>query len=468
MIKKIFLFGIILFFQTSVSSGQNFQKFSPLQMKEDVDTLVKDIIETHPNPFYRYPKKKFLQDVDSIKMSFVKDLNLIAFYLRVERLMAKLQDGHTDLEIPLIIYNTTNPLILPYIFNLSATEPFITCERPYRTIKEQLPKKAEIISINDIPAEKIVNDIIELNTGESRLYRAEYGNYYFENFYLEVLYKMNGNYKIKYKNKGVVKTIHIMGIRLKELNERQKKFYDTTTNKSTSWETNYSLKLIENKTAIINFGSFDWHGFTRFTDSAFRTIKEKGIKNLIINLMDDGGGDSNVGDAFFQFILDKPFKQYDKVVGKNSALLKERLREHLVNKKTDSSDLALLARKNGSIDTVFYDDTPIQKNPLRFFGKIYLLVNGRTFSSAADFAQCFNYYKRGVIIGEETGGLIKSYGDIVTTHLPHTKLKLTISTKLYFNVGAKENDWHGVIPDIIVPTDDALSKALEVIKRTKE
>lgn len=437
-------------------------------MKEDVDTLVKDIQEAHLNPFYRYPKEKFLKDADSIKMSFVQDLNLIEFYLRVERLMAKLQDGHTDLEIPLLIYNTTNPFVLPYDFNLSSTVPFITFERPYRTIKSQLPQKAEIISINDIPAEKIVNDIIEVNTGESRLFRAEYGNYYFENFYLEVLYEMNGNYRIKYKSRGDIKTVDIKGIRLKALNERQKNFYDTTANKSASQEANYSLKLIDNKTAIINFKSFDWHGFTRFTDSAFRIIKEKSIKNLIINLMDDGGGDSDVGDAFFQFILDKPFKQYDKVVGKNSALLKERLRQHLINKKPDSSDLALLARKNGSIDTVFYDDIPIQKNPLRFTGNIYLLVNGRTFSSAGDFAQCFKYYKRGVIIGEETGGLIESYGDIVTTHLPHTKLELTISTKLYFNVGAKENDWHGVIPDIIVPTDDALPKALEIIKRNNK
>lgn len=73
-----------------------------------------------------------------------------------------------------------------------------------------------------------------------------------------------------------------------------------------------------------------------------------------------------------------------------------------------------------------------------------------------------------MVIGEETGGLIESYGDIVTTYLPQTKLKLTISTKLYLNVGAKENDWHGVIPDIIVPPDDALSKALEIIKKNNE
>lgn len=139
----------------------------------------------------------------------------------------------------------------------------------------------------------------------------------------------------------------------------------------------------------------------------------------------------------------------------------------MVNKTMDSSDLSLLAKANGSFDTVFYQPIAVGENPLRFNGNIYLLINLETYSSASDFSQCFKYYKRGTIIGEETGGLIKSYGDIVSAHLPHSQLGLTISSKLYYDVGATENDWHGVIPDIAVPSNMAMAKALEIIRSQK-
>lgn len=434
-------------------------------MKEDIDTLVKYLEDTHPNPYYRYPRGKFYKDVQAVKDNLKKDLNLLDFYLVTEPLLGKLDDGHTDFHI-LQTYYSENPFVLPYTFNLFTYKPYIICNSVYHTISPQLPSGAEIISINNIPAQEIVNDIISLNTGENRAFRAQFGATRFD-FYLEALYKANGTYTVKYKNKGIIKTTVIEGIKKDVIDKKIKNFNEPTANNTSSQE-NYSLQLLaKDKTAIINFKSFDWDGFTSFTDSAFAVIKQKGIENLIINLIDNAGGDSDVGDEFLQYILNKPFKQYDKVLEKNSELLKKRLREHKVNKTIDSSDLALLGKVNGSFDTVFYQDIVIKENPVRFNGNVYLLINLKTYSSASDFAQCFKHYKRGMIIGEETGGLIKSYGDIVSANLPHTQLGLTISSKLYYDVGASENEWHGVIPDKVVFSNMAIIKALEII-RSKE
>lgn len=432
-------------------------------MREDIDTLVKYLEETHPNPYYRYPKAAFYKDVQLVKNSFDKDLSQLDFYLRAEPLLAKLDDGHTDFHI-LEDYDAQNPLVLPYSFKLSPDKPFIICERPYETFEAQLPAKSEIVSINDISAQKIVNDIINLNTGENRPFRAEFGSTRFY-FYLEALYKANGSYKIKYNSNGDIKTVLIKGIRQKAIDKRIKESTAKVTTTNTSKETNYSLTILdEDKTAIIAFKNFDWDGYSTFTDSAFTVIKNKGIRNLVINLIDNGGGDSDVGDDFFQYILKKPFKQYDKVIVKNSRFLKQRLKAHKEGKTLDSSELILLAKPNGLIDTVVYEDIPLKTNPLRFDGAVYLLVNLQTYSSAADFAQCFKYYKRGTIIGEETGGLIKSYGDIVPARLPHTQLNITISSALYYDIGSGENDWNGVIPEEAVPANMALKKALELIR----
>jgi hypothetical protein len=465
MIKKLLL-SLSFLLLTTVGFGQNLKKIAPFNMRQDIDSLVKYLEEAHPNPYYRYSKERFYKDVQIVKNSLNKPLDQVDFYLAIEPLLGKLEDGHTDLHITQI-YNSQNPFILPYNFNLSPNKPFIICSGPYQTVPTRLPAGSQIISINNIDAKKIVNDIIILNTGENRAFRAEFGAARFY-FYLEALYKANGLYKIKYRNKGLVKIVTVKGIRKNILDKRITETPNNSINNIPVTEPNYSLKILEkDNTAIINFKSFDWDGYKPFTDSAFTVIKNREIKNLVINLIGDTGGDSDVGDDFLQYILDAPFRQYHKVLEKNSELLKARLKEHRVGKVMDSSDLALLAKTNGSLDTTFYDNIPIKPNPLRFKGAIYLLVNIETYSSASDFAECFKYYKRGMIIGEETGGLVKSYGDIVPARLPHSQLELSVSSKLYYDVGAVENDWKGVVPDIVVSSNNAMTKTLQIIKKAK-
>jgi len=463
MIRILAVLTFCSLLHSAVYGQQPQRKFTPPQMREDIDTLVKYLEETHPNIYYRYPKSKFYKDVRLVKDNLKKDLDRTEFYLVAEPLLAKLDDGHTDFHI-MQEYRSQNPYVLPYFFKLSATKPFIVCSGPYQTVNSQLPADAEIISVNNVPAEKIVNDIINLNTGENRLFRAQFGGNRFY-FYLEALYHANGKYVIKYQYNGITKTVLVRGIRKNEIDQRIKDIPTNLIKTKSTAEANYALEILDkDKTAIINFKSFDWEGYKSFADSSFVVVKNQGIQNLIINLIDDGGGDSDVGDDFLQYILDKPFRQYEKVVVKNSRFLKERLKVHRAGKTLDSADIALLAKPNGQIDTAFYNNIAISKNPLRFEGKVYLLINLQTYSSASDFAQCFKHYKRGIIIGEETGGLVKSYGDIVSARLPHTQIDLTISSSLYYDIGAKENDWKGVVPDIAVSSKTALNKALELIR----
>ena len=51
-----------------------------------------------------------------------------------------------------------------------------------------------------------------------------------------------------------------------------------------------------------------------FADSMFTFLREKGIKNLIIDLRNNGGGDSQVGDVLFRYISHQPFKQMGKTL----------------------------------------------------------------------------------------------------------------------------------------------------------
>jgi C-terminal processing protease CtpA/Prc len=110
---------------------------------------------------------------------------------------------------------------------------------------------------------------------------------------------------------------------------------------------------------------------------------------------------------------------------------------------------------------------PLRENPLRYSGNTYLLTGNFTFSSASSLAWAFQYFKMGKIIGEETGGLIVSYGNVFDAILPNTGLPYGISKWKVYGYGASEDQKHGVIPDIIVPAEKAMDTAIEIIKNKK-
>lgn len=105
---------------------------------------------------------------------------------------------------------------------------------------------------------------------------------------------------------------------------------------------------------------------------------------------------------------------------------------------------------------------PRTKEEGHFTGKVYLLTSNHTFSSASDFSWAFKEFGMGTVVGEETGGVNVCFGDILYYKLPLSGLSASISWKRFWNYGADENDIHGTIPDYIVPTSDALTKALEL------
>jgi len=463
--KKLITIAIFIIFLIGNAFGQSNDKiklYSANELRDDVDSLTKYIEEVHPNAFFKFPKDKFYKKTDSIKSIIDKPMSDFDFYFLVSPLVAKLEDGHTSIQPPVKEYFSTNPVIFPYLLKLSAKEPYLVFDREIaKTMKSKIPHNALIISINDIASNQIINDLANLSSGESKSFRlARINDVFF--FYLYGLYGEKSNYTIKYKLNNITETENISCIHLDSLMKMKKR--DTSISKENKPK-DYSLSINkENKTAIIDFESFnDVKIFKIFIDSAFQQIKENKTENLIIDIRNNGGGNSIIGDEFFQYISHENFMQVAKSKTKNSRLMKE-FYKMMFAKTQDSLLLYRLNNPDGLGE--FQSDSLIKlrENPLRFSGTIYLLTSTNTFSSAAFFAQCFKYYKMGQIIGEETGGWMVHYGDLVFAKLPNSKLTLSISHTLWYEIGAKENDFHGTIPDINVPSEKALDYTLELIK----
>jgi C-terminal processing protease CtpA/Prc len=118
----------------------------------------------------------------------------------------------------------------------------------------------------------------------------------------------------------------------------------------------------------------------------------------------------------------------------------------------------------------------VQPDKNAFKGKLYILVDGGSFSSAGILCAYLDVIKRAVFIGEETGGnrtLIS--GNSAAFILPNTKIVAEIAQSRY-RILNRPNDGQGLLPtylinpsiaDIISNKDPVKAFAIALISKTK-
>jgi C-terminal processing protease CtpA/Prc len=410
----------------------------PKLLKEDVDFLLRSIEEIHPNPYAYTPK----EDIYKMKMNIIKQIDhpmtQFEFYKKIAPLVASLKDGHTSVRLPKIP-GKLFPLKVEIFGNR------IFAGKEYGGI----PQGSEILEINEIKASELIEGMKKYMSGE----RDAFISAVIEREFPQLLYAELGDckeFKVNLRSpEGEIKECSL---------EAEEKTFSTTFMEF-FLKGPYSFEIINKDTALMTFDEFIYPDtFEVFLEGMFKQIKEKSIKNLIIDLRKNGGGSSTLGDMLLEYLTDKPFRQYSKIDVKMSMQFVERdigieriseiptnkipkpYREH-INK--------LLKDEFGFIIEWEQEFIKPERNPLRFEGNVYVLTSRYTFSSATDFAATIKDHEIGKIIGEETGGWPTCYGDVICFTLPNSKISVGCSFK-YFVRPSGEDTRAGVIPDYIV------------------
>lgn len=455
------------FSQTALSD----RKFTKTELSTDLDYLVSSIVETHPDPFTIQSKKIFFKNVKQIKSNLRDSLNYRDFYKLVAPLVASLSDGHTSLKFPGRSILNESSSLFPYSATCNFKNKSITLN-DYAGIEAKIPAGAELISINNVSSAQIIQKIIDNTSGESNQYRLKMGaDFYYFGILLKTYFDFEGDFDVKYKtgNKSehtVIEPITFKG--LMDFAKNQKKPQQPSTNTPED----YSLRTeADSKIAIIDIRYFDGEkNFEQFLKKSFDSIRKADIQNLVIDLRNNGGGNSALGDQLLKYISPKPFTQYASTTVKYSKLQKDFYKQKCDLDTTYCETYRFLSnQKDGGIQNLENENliTPYDTSA-HFNGKIYLLTGLRTFSSAANFAQCFKHYNMGTIVGEETGGWIVSYGDKVMTELPVTGMPLSVSTKKFYTIGSTDKDMHGIIPDLKVDSTESMEFIINAIRKNTQ
>lgn len=165
----------------------------------------------------------------------------------------------------------------------------------------------------------------------------------------------------------------------------------------------------------------------------FSEVKACGIGNVAVDLRSNRGGNSGVTNEFIRYLPVDRF-QTSTYQWRWGAFL------------FDGGD--------GVSQNPQYED-------LLFDGKLYVLTNTATFSSAMVFSQYITDNGLGTIIGESPSNAANSYGEITLFQLDKTGLIISVSTKAFLRAGQSKSDF--VIPDIECPSDQAMDVLLECI-----
>jgi C-terminal processing protease CtpA/Prc len=120
-----------------------------------------------------------------------------------------------------------------------------------------------------------------------------------------------------------------------------------------------------------------------------------------------------------------------------------------------------------------------QPNENHYDGKVFVLMNGRSFSGVAEFAAIARSNNRAIFIGEECGGGYygNSSGDEAMVTLPHTQITVRIPLIKYtMAVKSEQRKDGGIYPDypidlaigdLMAHTDGQLEYALKITSKDK-
>ncbi len=166
----------------------------------------------------------------------------------------------------------------------------------------------------------------------------------------------------------------------------------------------------------------------------FSEVKEKGIRNVAVDLRSNGGGSSMVGTEFLKYL---PVDSYmDWAADRRFGFLYLHFSAtEFTNKK--------------------YAD-------LTFDGNVYVLTSGDTYSSAMDFAMYIKDNGLGKIVGEASLNDPYGYGEVTRFRLPDSGLMLIVSTAKWYRIDTDTPEKF-IEPDIPCPEEEAEDKLAEVL-----
>jgi len=324
----------------------------------------------------------------------------------------------------------------------------------------------EIVEINGRKPNDIIKRILpampadgDIETGKLVRIQRNFG----QNYWLMV--EQTGEFTVKAKDSAGKATLaKLAGVKDADRAKNQNHVNDEAQANGSKLEwsrENLSLRFLkEPDVAQIRIRGFGGQDYPQWIENTFKSLREKGTKALILDLRGNGGGADMYGAMLVSYLTDKPFRYFDHI---NIKTITPSFKEHSDWRVENEARLREGTTPNpaGGFQVNAKGHPGVAEQPpgkYPFMGKVFVLIDGGTFSTAADFCAVTHHLKRATFIGEETGGGYYGNNSGVQTilTLPNSKAQVRLPMFEYWNaVPGYDGKRRGTRPDYTVQTKAA-------------
>lgn len=471
-----YLVGFCLFFFFNPVLGQidslKTKFLNAQEMQEDFALLCEAFQQTHPG-LYRYTTPEQMQaKIDSIQGLIQQEMPFYSFYTILSSFVADIHCSHTQIyphrkpiayfrdqqkSFPLSIY----PMEGKYVVVLNGTED------------EGIKVGTEVLSINGQSMKAIEKQITRLHWGDGYIPGPRMKAMAQERFSMFYYARIEQPESFEVSLKNLKGEVYTRVLPAQPLSQTSQNFLKNPVNKKIleiyqaknqkDKENNWRLKILDDPKAAVmiirefNRGNSEEQArkaMRKFLKDCSKELKANQIENLIIDLRHNSGGWDIQGAELFSFLISEPTPYYQRLytITQDSPYLKylglspkqiERAGKEL-DAKGDGT-FSLKAESNPTLEI-------IQPFPNGFKGKTYVLMNGASASTTAEFTALAKEHQLATFVGEECGGAYEggNSGSFFEIPLPNSGI-FVLSPLVYYALAVKApaQKGRGTIPDYV-------------------
>ena len=466
----------------SMTTVQTTQVFESRQLQEDFQIAREALEETHSG-LYRYTQKADLDRIfDKAEKSLDHPMDFYEFYRVMMPAIAAVKCGHTTIDLPPDVREETERLPrLPFDVKVLKSEAYVF--RDYAKAGTLAGK--EILSINGVPAARMVFTMLaavskdgDIQSSRQRVISNNFG----EN--LITLLGMRAPYEVILTGSRSerMEKIQVAGVNHTELVRMSKMLYPQDQPRKNFADLKF---LDDGQIAYLTYSAFGTNVEEggAFMKRAFEAIQSKGSRALILDVRENAGGEDELGELLFSYLVDAPFKYYhDIIVNKWKGSFSFTAKYTDPHQNLTVPEGVAEPRADGRAHITLAAEPLLglqQPNKPTFPGRLFVLINGGSFSTTAEFLSVLDSHQRATFIGEESGGGYygNTSGSVARIVLPNTRMVIYIPTMDgYVAVIGHHDAARGVIPDfpikdtiadLIAGADKDFDLALELARKRR-